>query len=164
MSSEDRALVEEMDASAPPMDHQHIYEAAYTSMPPGEEGFDLSHEGGEHEVFEEFVHKLAGVRHIDHRNRRNQVQLRNKQWAEQYEDLVNAYLQYSEQEQEGLVAEGMIVEETEREFQVEVVDIFGRKTCTFAPLMIDIYANATLIREGYIGTSLVHPTTAISIR
>jgi len=35
------------------------YSSAFNSMPPGEEGFDFSHEGGEFEVFEAFADDLA---------------------------------------------------------------------------------------------------------
>lgn len=66
MSSEDRALVEEMDtAQSTDADMgPNPYEAAFNSLPPGEEGFDLSHKGGEHRVFEEFAQSLAHMTHM----------------------------------------------------------------------------------------------------
>ncbi|KZT18099.1 hypothetical protein NEOLEDRAFT_1080998 [Neolentinus lepideus HHB14362 ss-1] len=133
-------------------------------MPPGEEGFDLSHAGGEHEVFEEFAYRLAGPKYLDHRDRHDRVELRNIQWAEQYTDLVDAYLVYGLHECDGLVSEDMAVEGESNEFAIEVVDIFGRAMRTFAPLPTDIYHNTALIRHGYIGASPIRPTVAISIR
>ncbi|TFK46286.1 hypothetical protein OE88DRAFT_1638505, partial [Heliocybe sulcata] len=41
----------------------------------------------------------------NHRDRHNRVELRNIQWAEQYKDLVDAYLVYGLHEQDGLVPE-----------------------------------------------------------
>lgn len=37
---------------------QDAYNAPYDSAPPGEEGFDFSHVGGEYEIFERFAYDL----------------------------------------------------------------------------------------------------------
>ncbi|EPQ52593.1 hypothetical protein GLOTRDRAFT_131828 [Gloeophyllum trabeum ATCC 11539] len=57
MSMEERDIVMQMDGdleAAPDLSDQ-----ALNSMPPGEEGYGLSHEGGEYEVFEDFANDLA---------------------------------------------------------------------------------------------------------
>ncbi|KAG1720621.1 uncharacterized protein EDB91DRAFT_1256893 [Suillus paluster] len=56
MSAEDREMVEDM------MDDygMNIKPLPYTA-PPGEEGLDLSHEGGEYEAFEGLAHEIAGI-------------------------------------------------------------------------------------------------------
>lgn len=61
MTHEDREAVNQMDIDNATMDDVDygVYEAAYNTMPPDEEGFDLSYEGGEHEVFEDFANDLA---------------------------------------------------------------------------------------------------------
>ena len=46
LSQEERDAIEEMDHDA-------------DTAPPGEEGFDISHEGGKHEVFEDVAASLA---------------------------------------------------------------------------------------------------------
>jgi hypothetical protein len=35
--------------------------ALFNTVPPGDEGFDISHEGGEFEVFEDLAEGLAGL-------------------------------------------------------------------------------------------------------
>ncbi|EPQ55524.1 hypothetical protein GLOTRDRAFT_75671 [Gloeophyllum trabeum ATCC 11539] len=169
MSSENRTMVHEMDLDAGDAspEQQELYDAAFNTMPPGEEGFDLSHEGGEHEVFEEFVHHLqniTGVRRVDYRDRRNRVELRTTQWNEQIDVLVNAYLEYSQQEQDGLVCEPAGADEGGDAFGIEVIDIFHRRYQTFIPTPGEAYTNATLLRYGYIGCSPVRPSVAISLR
>ncbi|KAG1720868.1 hypothetical protein EDB19DRAFT_1917670 [Suillus lakei] len=56
MSAEDRDVVESMVA-----DHgMDIGTLPYTA-PPGDEGFGISHEGGEHEAFEGLAHQIADI-------------------------------------------------------------------------------------------------------
>jgi hypothetical protein len=61
MSYDDREAVIDMD-----QDHSaggdipdQDMDVAFSTMPPGDEGFDLSHAGGEHEVFDGFAEELA---------------------------------------------------------------------------------------------------------
>jgi hypothetical protein len=57
LSQEDREAVERMD-----LDAGHLADdvtAVSHMAPPGEEGFDISHEGGEYEVFDDLVDGLA---------------------------------------------------------------------------------------------------------
>jgi len=56
MSSEDWDLVESMLADT----NIDIDSIPYTA-PPGEEGIDFSHEGGEHEVFEGLAQQMADL-------------------------------------------------------------------------------------------------------
>ena len=57
LSHADREAVENMDVDA---GHSTEDTAAVSHIaPPGEEGLDISHEGGEHEVFEDLVETLA---------------------------------------------------------------------------------------------------------
>ena len=60
MSEADREAVAQMDVDdALPSAGTVEYKAAFNSIPPGDEGYDLSHEGGEHEVFEGFAEDLS---------------------------------------------------------------------------------------------------------
>jgi len=72
------------------------------------------------------------------------VELHNSQWKEQYEDLIDAYLWYSEHEQDGRVPD-MVTEGGGAQFRVEVVDIFHRKVQMFVSASDATHANTTLI-------------------
>lgn len=89
-----------------------------TSAPFGEEGHEISHEGGEHEVFDNVVEELtlaSGVnryvccfkcldalkvwnrnRRYDSRTRRDRTLRRIAAWAPQMEALANAYLYFNQ--------------------------------------------------------------------
>ena len=61
MSSKEWEMIQQMD-----VDNTHLhgetdidYSSAFNSMPPGEEGFDFSHEGGEFKAFELFADNLT---------------------------------------------------------------------------------------------------------
>lgn len=56
MSAEDRSCVENMMA-----DFGMDVEVFAHTVPPGEEAFDLSHAGGEHEAFEDLAHQLVDL-------------------------------------------------------------------------------------------------------
>jgi hypothetical protein len=56
MSSEDRNTVEMML-----IDHDVSTDYIPYTAPPGEEGADLSHEGGEYEVFEGLAQQMADI-------------------------------------------------------------------------------------------------------
>jgi hypothetical protein len=56
MSAEDREAVETML-----IDHNVDIESIPYTAPPGEEGADLSHEGGEHEAFKGLAQQMADV-------------------------------------------------------------------------------------------------------
>jgi hypothetical protein len=56
LSQEDRDAVERMDLDAGLA--EDVAAVSHTA-PPGDEGYDISHEGGEHEVFDDLVDGLA---------------------------------------------------------------------------------------------------------
>ncbi|KAG1737235.1 hypothetical protein EDB19DRAFT_1637253 [Suillus lakei] len=73
-----------------------IDDEPYTA-PPGKEGFDISHEGGEYEVFEglsEQVASLSHIHYVDPRMRCDCIELQSEQWHSQIDQLVDAYLDY----------------------------------------------------------------------
>jgi hypothetical protein len=62
LSQEDRDAVQMMDVDAGVMDSEDVL--VYNTIAPGDEGFDISHEGGEYEVYEDFadgITKLNGL-------------------------------------------------------------------------------------------------------
>ncbi|KAG1744661.1 uncharacterized protein EDB91DRAFT_1246775 [Suillus paluster] len=56
MSAEDQSIIENMMA-----DFGMEVEVFMHTAPPGEEAFDLSHTGGEHEAFKGLAHQLADL-------------------------------------------------------------------------------------------------------
>jgi hypothetical protein len=60
LSQEDRNAVQQMDLDAGFGTNDDVDAISHT-VPPGEEGFDISHEGGEFEVFEDLVAGLAAA-------------------------------------------------------------------------------------------------------
>ncbi|KIK35773.1 hypothetical protein CY34DRAFT_95515 [Suillus luteus UH-Slu-Lm8-n1] len=109
MSTEDQEIVENMMA-----DFGMEVETFVHMAPPGEEGFDLSHAGGEHEAFEGLTHQLADLtgqyvfttmcdssnvntycsHHIDPRSRGEWTEDQTAHWNLQMDRLVDAYLNY----------------------------------------------------------------------
>jgi hypothetical protein len=62
MSYDDREAVIEMDIADTVMDdgdQANDMDQAFDTLPPGDEGFDISHAGGEHEVFEGVADELG---------------------------------------------------------------------------------------------------------
>ena len=62
MSYDDREAVVKMDDADIIMDggdQPDDMDQAFDTLPPGEEGFDISHAGGEHEVFEGAAEELG---------------------------------------------------------------------------------------------------------
>jgi len=51
MTYQEREAVAEMDLMDLDADDFSGYDTAFNTLPPGEEGFNISHAGGEHEVF-----------------------------------------------------------------------------------------------------------------
>ncbi|TDL17787.1 hypothetical protein BD410DRAFT_807037 [Rickenella mellea] len=180
MSEADREVVAQTDVDdALPSAGTVEYEAAFNTIPPGDEAYDLSHEGGEHEVFEGFAEDLSrwtGYRRVDHRDRRDRVEIRTKQWNDQMELLVDAYLMYSmHYNEDGGVDIPQTAEQPEASdcFEIEVLFCNGvltsheqtdRKKKMFVTLPSDIFANVTLLRNGYLGAAPLQPSVAITIR
>jgi len=59
LSQEDRAAVEAMDIDLGIMECGTS--SVWETVALGDEGFDISHEGGEYEVFEELAEGVAGI-------------------------------------------------------------------------------------------------------
>jgi len=63
MCSSDRDAVRQMDLDAPGLGDSFVeqddYDAPFWTIPPGEEGADFSHAGGEYEAFHSFAEDLA---------------------------------------------------------------------------------------------------------
>ena len=60
MSYEDRSAIVEMDEAMSihdPLDAAYVFD----KPPPGEEGFDISHAGREHKIFQGLVQEIEGV-------------------------------------------------------------------------------------------------------
>ncbi|KAI6037264.1 hypothetical protein PISMIDRAFT_105553 [Pisolithus microcarpus 441] len=97
---------------------------------PGDEVFALSHEGGEHEAFEDLAWQLAdvyGVHHADSRTWHNHVELQTEHWMLQMDHLVDAYLDYSSRNTgDGLLVAGELEDHTQCLTDVELVDLFGK--------------------------------------
>ncbi|KIK20392.1 hypothetical protein PISMIDRAFT_105862 [Pisolithus microcarpus 441] len=128
---------------------------------PGDEAFALSHEGGEHEAFEDLARQLAdvrGVRHADSRTRRDRVELQTEHWTLQMDRLVDAYLDYSSRDTgDGLPVAGEL-EDHATKLQP------GRRLATLPHKSHHLYPNEVLIYHGYIGCSPLLPTVAVSLR
>ncbi|KAG1825068.1 hypothetical protein EV424DRAFT_1320432 [Suillus variegatus] len=78
----------------------NIEHTPYTA-PPGEEGGDLSHEGGEHEAFEGLAQKitdLSGFCHVDPCTHKDGIDIQNANWNMQMDRLIHAYLEYHTQD------------------------------------------------------------------
>ncbi|KAG2112802.1 hypothetical protein BD769DRAFT_1673953 [Suillus cothurnatus] len=92
MSSEDCEAVETML-----IDHDVDTESLPYTAPPGEEGVDLSHEGGEYKAFEGLAQQMAdisGCHYVDLCTCKDCIDIQNANWNAQMECLVDAYLDY----------------------------------------------------------------------
>ncbi|KAG1793277.1 uncharacterized protein HD556DRAFT_1238113 [Suillus plorans] len=145
---------------------------AYTA-PPGEEGLDISHEGGEYEAFEglsEQVASLSSYHYVDSRTRHDHIELQMEQWSNQLDRLVNAYLDYRSCDRgDGLpcIPEANVAIDGSNGnllTDINLVDIFGHQRMSFQPPTSHHYPNEMLIYHGYLGCSPLYPTVAISIR
>jgi hypothetical protein len=118
-----------------------------TMIPPiGEESFAASHGGGEMELYEELGHALSYERcvilcyffyylslmglsrvRIDDRDRHDRTARLAYAWADQYEALVDAYLQFRLQNP-SLACFNASIPPSENTFSIGVVDIFSEHT------------------------------------
>ncbi|KAG1885851.1 uncharacterized protein F5891DRAFT_909401, partial [Suillus fuscotomentosus] len=123
------------------------------TVPPGEEAFDLSHAGGEHEAFEDLAHQLAdltGYHHIDPRIRGERIDTQTAHWGLQIDRLVDAYLNYRSRDS----GDGMpdisdqVLSGVDASFsinEIELIDTFTRRRSHLRPLPSHQYPNETLI-------------------
>ncbi|KAL4077480.1 hypothetical protein J3A83DRAFT_4087894 [Scleroderma citrinum] len=98
---------------------------------PGDEPFTLSHEGGEHEAFEDLTWQVttvhAGVHYADLRTQHDHVELQTEHWTLQMDQLIDAYLHYHHQDTgDGLPAPEEYEVDTQCLTDVELVDLFSK--------------------------------------
>lgn len=115
-----------------------------SAIPPaGAKGIELSHTGGEYELYSELSSMLTMTRpelylflylmtacaeplfrkHYDHHDWTNRIVEMAQAWVSQYQDLTDTYLQYMEEP-------ALDVSDDEAEqFTIEVIDIFGPSFC-----------------------------------
>ncbi|KAG2159580.1 uncharacterized protein EDB93DRAFT_1074785 [Suillus bovinus] len=144
------------------------------TVPPGEEGLDFSHEGGEYEAFEGLAQQMADLSgwhtiifiilliHLKHSQ--------NEHWGNQIEKLVTVYLDYHTwdggddmpilppSDEPTLDGDCLSLK------NIELVDIFSKKHVSLEPQPSHQYPNETLIHHGYLGCLPLCLTVAISIR
>ncbi|KAG1724147.1 uncharacterized protein EDB91DRAFT_1239995 [Suillus paluster] len=130
----------------------------YTA-PPGEEGFDISHEGGEYEVFKgllEQVASLSHIRYVDPRTCRDRIELQSEQWHSQIDQLVDAYLDYRLRDH----GDGMpsIANATPAIEGSDCLSLTGIDLMTLQPQPFHRYPNETLVYHGYLGCSPLYLT------
>ncbi|KAH7920572.1 hypothetical protein BV22DRAFT_1107609 [Leucogyrophana mollusca] len=143
------------------------------TAPPGDKGLDLSYEGGEHEMFEglaEEIVGLTGFRRIDPRVRRDHIETRNEHWGLQVDRLVAAYLHYRKRDLGDGIPSPLVDEDTvdgtacPALHDIELVDLFSHRHTSLSAQASQVFPNETLIHHGYLGSSPLYPTVAISIR
>ncbi|KAH7917324.1 hypothetical protein BV22DRAFT_1108590 [Leucogyrophana mollusca] len=137
MSAEDCENMEAMISDGA----MSFLDVPYT-VPPGDEGVDISHEGGEHEIFKGLAQQIAdltGFRHVDHRTQ-------NEYWGLQVDWLAAACLDYRARDS----GDGMPTTSTYDDTSLEGTE---------CPALAQ-----TLIHHGYLGCVPLFPTVAISIR
>ncbi|KAG1720449.1 hypothetical protein EDB19DRAFT_1647083 [Suillus lakei] len=141
------------------------------TAPPGEEGFDLSHAGSEHEAFKGLTHQLVdltGHHHIDPRSWGEWTEDQTAHWNLQMDRLVDAYLNYRSRDSgDGMPAmSDQDLSGVDTSFSIndiELIDIFTRTHTHLQPLPSHQYPNETLIHYGYIGCAPMYPSVAISL-
>jgi hypothetical protein len=144
MSYDDcEAVIEMDDINMGDMDY---LDHAFNSLPPGEEGFDMSEAGGDHEVFEGLADELNNLpglyvcvsptlvhstnfycvfsKRVDDRVRRNRVETRNQDWDNQMDRLVDTYLQYQMHDDGELRCQPPPPDNPSGQLEIEVVDVF----------------------------------------
>ncbi|KAF9231998.1 hypothetical protein BU15DRAFT_55520 [Melanogaster broomeanus] len=151
-------------------DHGVDVSQEWTTAPPGEEGLDLSHEGGEYFAFSDLGEQMAalsGRRYFDPHTHQDRVEAQNDHWGLQIEKLVDAYLQYRTQENAYVLppiphASTPGTETSATPFRIdniELMDIFS----SLLPQPSHEYPNETLVSCGYIGCLPLYPNVAISL-
>lgn len=148
MTSTERDMVETMM-----MDNGFDTDLTPYTAPPGEEGLDLSYEGGEHEAFDGLSQHVASLsgwyvrivfklsshsviyfsRYVDPRTRHDRIEVQTEHWNTQIDRLVNEYLDYHDRDRgDGMPSIPEIPEIIDGSHclslaDIELVDIFG--TC-----------------------------------
>ncbi|KAG1744784.1 hypothetical protein EDB19DRAFT_1826928 [Suillus lakei] len=129
MTSAERDMVETMM-----MDNGFNTDLVPYTAPPGEEGLDLSYEGGEHEAFDglsQHIVSLSGCRYVDPRTHHDRIEVQTEHWNTQIDRLVNEYLDYRDCDggdgmpsipEDDIIADGSHCLSLA---DIELVDIFG---------------------------------------
>ncbi|KAJ6533368.1 hypothetical protein B0H10DRAFT_2265166 [Mycena sp. CBHHK59/15] len=130
-------------------------DAAFQTLPPGEEGLYHSHEGKE-AIFTQIFEKCRPGRG-DARRRAFRVQRMVNAWNEQMPILVDAYL--------ALARDGPLnSDEQPSAWSIEVIGFDGITTKSFVHADGVQRTNETLIRHGYIGASPKKVSVAFPLR
>ncbi|KAG2144434.1 uncharacterized protein EDB93DRAFT_1104986 [Suillus bovinus] len=129
-------------------------------IPPiGEEGFAVSHDGREMELYEELGHALSCQRiRINDRNRHDHTARLVYAWADQYKALVDAYLQFRHQNPL-LASLDTSIPASEDTFSICVIDIFKRQQGSL-PLQPTVAITIQTL-EAYRQTHRVYPRLSI---
>ena len=119
---------------------------------------------------------------FDPRTRHDRTERRNSQWAAQFDALVSAYLVWQAQCDQGGQerTEDADASGSPDAFEIAIVDFFGASLAysrspavsysteaskqSFRPIDTSEQVNVTLCRNGYIGTSPISPSIAISFQ
>ncbi|KAG2351794.1 hypothetical protein BDR07DRAFT_1258018, partial [Suillus spraguei] len=126
------------------------------TVPPGEEGMELSHAGGEYEAFEGLAGQIAdlgGYRYIDHRTREDRTESRTNHWQLQIDLLVDAYLDYRFRDSgdglptfDDMSAEPLLDDSSSVSLtNIELIDLFKRSHSSLRSQPSHRYPNETLI-------------------
>ncbi|KAF8810959.1 hypothetical protein BYT27DRAFT_7231816 [Phlegmacium glaucopus] len=126
--------------------------------PPGEEGFFLSHAGGEAVLQQIFVDSLSKRKRHDFRTRQDRVEHRMQQWRIQLPDLINAYLSFR------AYGPCILHPKDPGRWHIEVINLETRGLHPFTHVQSTPFASVTLILHGYIGSSPNQPHLAFSIQ
>ncbi|KAG0693652.1 hypothetical protein DFH29DRAFT_1007058 [Suillus ampliporus] len=135
MSAEDCEMVETMMA-----DYGMDLDPLPYTAPPGDEGLDMSHAGGEYKAFEGLAHEVAGIsrcRYVDPCTRSDCIENETDHWNIQMDLLVEAYLDYRYCDSgDGVPHNGMPPSPSDHDGQrvslneIELIDIFTLKCDT----------------------------------
>ncbi|KAG1797628.1 hypothetical protein EV424DRAFT_1293515, partial [Suillus variegatus] len=138
------------------VDHGMDSEVLLYTAPPGEEGLEFSHAGGEHEAFEGLASQIAeisGCCYTDHRTRHDCTENQTAHWDIQIGHLVDAYLDYRSRSAENgmptfneqLMAPSSSDTQCLSLSNIELVDLFQQSRSSPQSLLSHKYPNETLI-------------------
>ncbi|KAG1864585.1 hypothetical protein C8R48DRAFT_601837 [Suillus tomentosus] len=139
------------------IDHDVSTDYIPYTAPPGEEGADLSHEGGEYEVFEGLAQQMADISgrcYVDPCTCKDRIDVQNVNWNVQMEHLVHTYLDYRTRD----CGNGMPSASSENEptchhvdnlslQNIELINIFSRKCASVQPQAFHKFPNESLVES-----------------
>ncbi|KIJ27126.1 hypothetical protein M422DRAFT_215978 [Sphaerobolus stellatus SS14] len=167
---EDREAVRDMDEDVEEGEgegfgsHSILFEEAFNSPPPGEEGADFSYEGGEYGLYRDVVSRAreasAKQARYDYRTRKDRTERRNEGWNMQLNQLATAYLEWQKDPNGG--SDEVDPEEEHNYWSLVVYDLHESRIRYFKNSGVP--PNVTLLRNGCIGTAPHVPTTAFTLR